>query len=286
VNLAVSNIAWAAEDCAAAYELLNVRGIAGLEIAPALFFDGAADVFAPTHAELARALDPVRSAGLEIVSMQSLLYGVADASLFGDDGSRHRFADGMRRAINLAGLLSIPNLVFGSPRQRVIPEGMSHDLARRIALDVLGELGDAAESVGTLLGIEFNPARYGTNFLNGVTQAAAFVRELNHSAVTLILDTGAMHINGDFDQIESVARAAADIVSHVHLSEPDLAPAPAHPRQAARVLSAMSRAGYTRWYSIEMKPSGEPGLSEVEAAIDRLLLGVRSVLHDATEVTG
>lgn len=277
MNLAVSNIAWAPRDRDAAYALLQKSGIGGLEIAPGLFFDGAADAFAPTEAEAERALSAMRAAGLQLVSMQSLLFGVSGAALFEGEAPLARFNAGMGRAIALAGRFAIPNLVFGSPRQRNIPDGTAPDAAEGLAVAAFRTLGDAALEAGTKLGIEFNPTAYGTNFLNDGSQALAFVEKVDHPAVTLILDIGAMHMNGHFGGIEAFVERAARRVSHVHLSEPDLAPAPAVPEQAARVLASMMDAGYRGWYSIEMKAPAEGGLAALEGAVAHLLSAVALV---------
>jgi sugar phosphate isomerase/epimerase len=271
MKLAVSNIGWSPGERDAAYALLRAHGIRGLEIAPGLFFEGAADAFAPQEADAEGALSAIRNADLQLVSMQSLLFGVRNAALFESKDARNTFRTAMLRAISLAGRFSIGNLVFGSPQQRNIPEGMPAEMAQTIAVAMFRELGDAAGRAGTILGVEFNPAVYGTNFLNNAAEAKAFVERVDHPAVSLILDLGAMHLNGDFSKIGGLAAGFADRISHVHVSEPNLAPAPASVEQAAQVLSTMADAGYTGWYSIEMKPHPDLGLTALESALDRLL---------------
>lgn len=276
MKLAVSNIAWPAADREGAYAILRAAGIRGLEIAPGLMFDGAANPFDPTEAEAGPRIAAMREAGLELVSMQSLLFNVQGAALFEGDEALDRFRLGLRNAIGLAGRFSIPNLVFGSPRQRNIPDGMAPEAAERLALDVFRDLGDAAAKAGTRLAMESNPAAYGTNFLNTMAQAEAFVRRVNHPAITLMLDIGSMHMNGDFDQIEDVVSGAVDLISHVHVSEPDLAPAPADVAQAARAFSALNRAGYAGWCSIEMKSPVAAPLDNLSGSVDRLLAAAAS----------
>ncbi|WP_096788073.1 sugar phosphate isomerase/epimerase [Rhodobacter sp. CZR27] len=271
MRLAVSNIAWHPQDRAAAYGVLRAHGIRGLEIAPGLFFDRSADPFAPTEAELAGAVGEARAAGLELVSMQSLLFGVEGAALFGAPGERQAFRAGMRRAIALAGRLAIPNLVFGSPRQRVVPATMAATEAREVALETFADLGDAAQAAGTRLGVEFNPAAYGTNFLTTLEEADAFVADLAHPAVTLILDLGSMHLNGAFAGIAEAVAGVASPISHVHVSEPHLAPAPADAGAAATALSALARRGYSGWVSIEMKQPPEAMAAVLGAALGRLM---------------
>lgn len=277
MKLAVSNIAWPVTERQAAYALLQARGIRGLEIAPPLLLPSSRNPFEPTDKEIASALDEVKAANLELVSMQSLLYGVQGALLFDGREALTLFRQGLHRAIALAGNLSIPNLVFGSPRQRNIPSHIPYDTAEAIALDVFRELGDAARSAGTCLGIEFNPAAYGTNFLNDLPQAQAFVEKVDHPAVRLIFDVGAVHMNDQFGQVEAFAEQAMDRINHVHISEPHLAPAPAEPKQAARVLSAMTGMGYAGWFSIEMQAARDGALNELERSIAKLQLAAGMV---------
>ena len=94
MEFAVSNIAWATSDRLAAYARLNAAGITRLEIAPGLFFPESADPFIPSEFELANAVEETSQYGLELVSMQSLLFGVAEADLFGDARGRLAFTRG------------------------------------------------------------------------------------------------------------------------------------------------------------------------------------------------
>jgi sugar phosphate isomerase/epimerase len=270
MKLAVSNIAWQPADRDAAYAILRDHGIDGLEIAPGLFFDGAGDPFVPTIEELSAALAPMERAGLRLVSMQSLLFGVAGAALFEGETARERLVAAMMRAIGLAERLSIPNLVFGSPRQRVIPADMTNSEAEEIAVATFRRLGDAAARARTCIAIEANPEAYGTNFLNRVAQAEAFVRQVDHEAIRLIVDVGALHMNGDFEQIEDIAVRALDVISHVHMSEPDLAAAPADIDQAARIFCALAKPGYRQWISIEMRAPESMPLKILEQSVARL----------------
>ncbi|OHV77114.1 sugar phosphate isomerase/epimerase [Rhizobium sp. LCM 4573] len=277
MKLAVSNIAWPVHVREEAYSLLQAHDVNGLEIAPALFLDKSIDPFEPTDDEIAEACEIAHDAGLQLVSMQSLLFGCEGAALFESDPGRARFCDGMKRAISLAERLSIPNLVFGSPRQRNIPADITQHEAAALALEVFHELGDLAHTAKTRLGIEFNPTAYGTNFLNTADEVFLFVERLNHPAVSIILDVGAMHINGDFDHIEAFAQKAATRISHVHFSEPQLAPAPADAGQAARVITALSDVGYEGWYSIEMKSTMVSALSTLDRSLTTLRCAVAEI---------
>ena len=273
-SLAMSNIAWTPEERLDAYRLMANAGLTGLEIAPGLFFHAAADPFAPDAASASQAVREAEAFGLSIVSMQSLLFGVEGAGLFDGSEARARLTIGLTRAIDLAGRFGIPNLVFGSPLQRLVPEGMAMDRALEEATGVLRALGDHAARADTKIAIEANPAAYGTNVLTRLDEAAAFGEQVDHPAITAILDLGAMHMNGEFDSVPDRVPALIERLSHVHVSEPGLAPAPADAEALAPVLKALERAGYEQAVSIEMKRP-ETGLAEVEAAIARLAKAAR-----------
>jgi sugar phosphate isomerase/epimerase len=266
MKLAVSNIAWAPDERLEAYAILAEAGFTGLEIAPGLFFHEAADPFVPDTASARRARIEAADAGLSLVSMQSLLFGVSGAALFEGPEAQAAFETGMRRAIALAERFGIPNLVFGSPLQRRVPDGMAMADALEQAAELFRKLGDAAASADTRIAIEANPAAYGTNFCNTLDEALAFVDLVAHPAIVPHLDLGAMHMNGDFASVSARLPALAPVLGHVHVSEPELAPAPADPATLVPVLNALGGIGYANAVSIEMKRAPE-GLAAVRRAV-------------------
>lgn len=265
-KLSMSNIAWTPEERLEAYAILAEAGFTGLEIAPGLFFHAAEDPFLPDTATARRARAEAAEAGLAVVSMQSLLFGVAGAALFEGAEARAAFETGMRRAIALADRFGIPNLVFGSPLQRRVPEGLAMSDALDQAAEMFRKLGDAAAAADTRIGIEANPAAYGTNFCTTLDEALGFVALVDHPAIVPHLDLGAMHMNGDFAGVAERLPGLAPRLSHVHVSEPELAPAPADPAALVPVLGGLGAAGYSRAVSIEMKRAAQ-GLAAVRRAV-------------------
>ncbi len=269
MKLAVSNIAWAYDERLDAYALLREHGIGGLEIAPGLLFAGEPDPIRPSEAAVQEQVAELAGYGLELVSMQSLLYGLADAQLFGSQEQRGRFEQGLTRAIDLAQRLGIGNLVFGSPRQRGIPEGMSQDEARAIARDTFRRLGTQAASAGCRIALEPNAAAYGTNYLTDLAEAIEAVEDIGHPAVMVNFDVGALHMNGQFEDIGELARRALPHISHVHMSRPHLGPAPADEAEAAAILAALRAAKYAGTVSIEMSACSD-GLETLRRCVGHL----------------
>lgn len=270
MKFAVSNIAWKPDERLLAYETLAAQSVQGLEVAPGLLFDGAEDVFEPEEVFAQARMREIAGAGLTLVSMQSLLFGVDGAALFEGEAALGRFIKGMERAIDLAGRFEIPNLVFGSPKQRVIPGTMSLERATENAAMVFQQLGDRAASAGTIIAMEANPAVYGTNFLNDTKSVLEFVEMIHHPAIKIVLDVGALHLNGEFDKSAELITEQAKFLSHVHLSEPYLVSAPATVESAASILQALQAVKYNHWVSIEMKAAPVNSLQQLDQAVQRL----------------
>ena len=246
----VSNIAWSPGERFDAYALLANHNVDGLEIAPGLAFPDLNRPFDATDADVRDFLRSIQKHELVLTSMQSLLFGTSGAALFGDGMARARFREGIEAAIRLAGRLRIPNLVLGSPKNRLIPEDMESAEAREIWLDMFCRLGDEAARVGTVVALEANPTEYGTNFLTTVAQTIDAVKACAHPAVTLNLDLGALLLTGEIDRLYELGEQEIGLISHVHISSPHLKPiGPSH-KGIAEMLGLADRAGV--WPSVEM----------------------------------
>ncbi|WP_187431075.1 hypothetical protein ROLI_046030 (plasmid) [Roseobacter fucihabitans] len=277
---AASNIAWPPAQRLEAYGALHAGGCVGLEIAPGLFFWDTQTPFRPERQVIQTALAEVDDAGLKLVSMQSLLFGVEGAALFGPQEAHERFEAGMAAAIDLAAEVGIPNLVVGSPKQRIIPDTMPQKDAEARAQEVFHRLGDRAAAAGTILAMETNPEVYGTNFLTHTPQTLAFVRQLAHPAVQVNLDVGAMMINGEFDTSRDAIRATAPQLSHVHISAPALDPAPDDIVNTSEILQLLRGIRYERSVSIEMRTPPTDPISNLENCISKLNKAIKMTSHD------
>jgi len=270
MKLAISNIAWDPASFAEVLSLMQKHEVTGLEIAPGLAFPGESDPFAPSEKAVQDFKARMKERSVSLVSMQSLLFGIQGANLFGNAEERARFVAGIANAIRLGGRLGIPNLVLGSPKQRIIPEGMAQADALDIAADVLAPLGELAVEMDTVLALEPNPASYGTNFLTTTLSTLEFVRHYSLAGVAINFDIGAAIMNKETETVASQIHAiGAKYINHVHISEPLLAPAPADPTPLSRMASRICAMGYDRWFSIEMRSPGRDGLSVVEDCMRR-----------------
>lgn len=239
IKLSISNIAWAKEDDETVYRAMQQAGFSGLELAPTRIFPQA-----PYENLNGAALfgGYLRSRwGFCVPSIQSIWYGQA-GSIFAPDEAE-RLLDYTAGAYRFAHALDCPSLVFGCPKNRMLPAGTDPQAADAF----FDKAGTLAARHGVRLAIEANPPIY-TNFLNGTAEAFALVRRLGNPGLTVNLDLSTMLAQG-----ERLRDFVDDLpyVSHVHISEPGLQPIQRRPehRELALLLGAV---GYKGYVSIEM----------------------------------
>ncbi|MFV2091457.1 MAG: sugar phosphate isomerase/epimerase family protein [Hyphomicrobiales bacterium] len=269
MKLSVSNIAWAPDETGAAYALLQEMGVSGLEVAPGILFAGFEDPMAAGQAACDAARAQAADHGLQFTSMQSLLFGAEGAALFETEMARARLITAMEAVIALAGRLGVPNMVFGSPKNRIIPGCMDASVARNIWRTAFRQLGDRAEAAGTILALEPNPPAYGANFMVTLAETLDVVRDVGHPAVRVNLDLGALLLTGEINRVDETLAQNVETIAHVHISAPHLAPVTGSEPAIARLLAGLARHGYDRWASIEMRRN----LDALPAAIRACRIG-------------
>ena len=245
MRLSISNIAWAAENDSFVFALMKELGYEGLEIAPTRIFPELPYSKLPAAVEWREKMS--QEHGLCIPSMQSIWYGRKEC-LFGSAEERAALVRYTEAAIDFAQAIGCRNLVFGCPKNRAVPEGMNDADVRRIAIEFFRELGDYAVAHGTVVGIEANPAIYGTNFVNRTEEALSLIEDVASDGMRLNLDVGTMIANDEF--VDGL-RGKVHLVNHVHISEPYLKPVQ-HRSIHAELLSMLSENGYAGFVSIEM----------------------------------
>lgn len=254
MNLSISNIGWPAELDSQIYALMKKHGYSGLEIAPTRIFPERPYERLEEAAAWRRHLKSDHQ--FCIPSMQSIWYGRTE-KLFGADSEREVLKEYTKKAIDFAAVIGCRNLVFGCPRNRVLPEGKTPEAA----IEFFREIGDYAAEKGTVIGMEANPPIYHTNFINDTGSALALIREVASDGFLLNLDIGTMIHNQ-----ESVSALSGNVryVNHVHVSEPGLKPPVPRPlhEELFRLLKSEKYAGFI---SIEMGKT--ESLPDIENAL-------------------
>lgn len=217
MRLAISNIAWDVAEDEQVAALLQQHGVDAIDIAPGKYFPNPR---AATHAEIDRVADWWRTRGIAITGMQALLFGTTGLNVFGDAASQQAMLDHLDGVCRIAGRLNASRLVFGSPKARD-RAGLDDAQTDTMAVAFFRRLGDVAQKHGVIICLEPNPASYGCNFMTHSADAGRMVSLINHPAIRMQLDTGAIAANGE--DPETVIRDNAAYIGHIHASEPELA---------------------------------------------------------------
>lgn len=261
MKLAISNIAWSENNDEAVYALMHKYGFSGLEIAPTRIFPE------KPYADCTRAsawADRLRTQeGFVVPSMQSIWFGRTE-KLFGTGDERKTLLDYTFRAIDFAESMGCQNLVFGCPKNRIKPDGVSEDPV----CDFFKTIGDYAFAHGAYICIEANPTIYGTNYINTTKQAFELVKKLDTQGLRVNLDIGTLIANEE--KMEDIM-AYSGLISHVHISEPFLKPIEKRALHC-ELASWLSDTGYEGWISIEM------GRQDDMHEIERVMMDVTSAI--------
>lgn len=267
MKLAVSNIAWSSAEDDRLAELLRREGVTAIEIAPTTWRERPLEAPAADVTALRRSWN---ERGIDIVSLQSLLFGRPDLQLFATGESRAAMLDHLRRTIDFAAKLGARALVFGSPKNRLRGDvGVAE--ATSIASDFLRQAGEYAHACGTVLCIEANPPQYGCDFITTTAEAVELCRLVDHPGVGVNGDLGGMTLSQE--DVATSIELAAPVLAHFHVSEPHLAETGTAGADHAGAALALRHAAYDGWISIEMRAAGD---GENVAAVTRAIRRAKS----------
>ena len=193
-------------------------GYEGVEAAPFTFEQSVFDISAEQRAG---ARQSAANAGLEIVGLHWLLVGPDGLHLTDPDPAvRQRTTDYLRGLIALGHDMNAPYLVFGSPNQRNLPEGVSYEQGMAYATEVFQSVCDEAQQAGTIIAIEpLAPPL--CQFITNAAEGADLVRRVNHPAFKLHLDVKAME-SGEAAPPADIIRAHAGTFPHFHANDENM----------------------------------------------------------------
>lgn len=139
-------------------------------------------------------------------------------------------------------------IVFGSGGARQVPDGFDRDQAHAQIVSFCRMLAPIAQQHDVIIAVEpLN--RPECNVLNTVSECAALVREVNHPALRLLVDS--YHLMKDNDSYEDIV-VNGDLLAHVHIGTvPNRVSPGAEPCDLYPFFEALVRAGYNGRISIE-----------------------------------
>lgn len=249
-----------------------------LEKAARWGYDGVELMAARPHeldAALIRA--QVVSMGLEVAAIASGAVFLVDklTLLAADADVMCRAAARLDALIDFAAAVSAPIVTIGSFRGRLAWAG---DGARKRLIETLRSAAAHAADQGVRLVLEpLN--RYESDIIQNTGEALAFLDEVGHSHLGLLLDT--YHVNIEEPSMTECFRQgmAAGRLWHVHLGDSNRLPPGQGHFDFAGVAATLKECGYTDYLSAELLPRPDPDAA-AEATIRhmRRLVPVRGMV--------
>jgi sugar phosphate isomerase/epimerase len=229
--------------CARVAEL----GYTGLELAPFTLASRITDVPAARRSELRKQAE---AAGVKIIGLHWLLAKTEGFHLTSPDAAtRKRTGEYLAELAHAAADLGGDILVFGSPIQRNLPDGMTREQGAANALDTFRYLLPALERDRVYLCLEpLTPAE--TNFMTCAADAAALAHELAHPFVKLHLDVKAMA--AETAPTPDVIRANRALLHHFHANDANKRGPGFGATDFKPIFRALKDVNYTGWVSVEV----------------------------------
>lgn len=222
-------------------------GYDGIEIAPFTLDDDPRRIDEARAAELGRT---ARDAGLEVVGLHWLLVKPEGLHLTtAEDDVRRRTVAFLKHLVRLCAAMGGKVLVFGSPKQRNVPEGQDYKACFARAAEGCREVCRAAGELGVTLALEpLSPAE--TNFLVSAEEAVYLIRAVDHPSCRLHLDVKAMA--SEERSVEEIIAANAEHLAHFHANDANRRGPGFGEVDFVPVARALKDAGYDAYVSVEV----------------------------------
>jgi sugar phosphate isomerase/epimerase len=222
-------------------------GYTGLEVAPFTLAPLITDVSADRRRELKQ---QAADNGLEILGLHWLLAKTQGFHLTSPDAAvRRRTADYLGELARACRDLGGNLMVFGSPLQRNVPEGVTREQAVGYAADTFRQAASRFADCGVTLCLEpLAPSE--TNFLTTCAEACDLLDRIGHPSFALHQDVKAM--SSEAEPVPELIRKFAAHTAHFHANDPNRRGPGFGEVDFVPIFRALRETGYAGWVSVEV----------------------------------
>jgi len=250
-----------------AFRVARDLGYTGIEIAP---FTLAKDAHAVTPEQRESVKRLVADLGMEVVGLHWLLAKTEGYYLTSPDADlRRRTGEYLATLTHLCADLGGTLMVLGSPVQRNLLPGVTHEQAMEYAADAIRFAVPALTERGITLALEPLGPKEG-NFLNTAASGIELAQMIDSPQVRLHLDVKAM--STEAISIPDILRASAPWMAHFHANDPNLLGPGMGEVDFVPIFAALKEIAYDGWVSVEVfdyAPGPERILAESMACMRR-----------------
>ena len=249
-KISISNLAWNKDEENNVIKILKKYQIAGVELAISKIWG-----------------DPKKwkESGIQIVATTSLLYGHPELTIFGDEKTRKKTLEYLKKMIKLTSDLGTKVMIFGSPKNRLIGK-LNKNEADKIAIDFFRKIGKEAKKYKITFCIEPVPTVYGSDFILNTKEARDLVKKIGSDNIKINMDTGAMKINKE--DFKKEIKKSLNLIGHLHVSEQGFAKV-SDTRFGHKIIAkTLKNLKYKNWVSIEMwAKEGQDNTIQIEKSL-------------------
>jgi sugar phosphate isomerase/epimerase len=222
-------------------------GYQGLEVAPFTLAPLITDVDSGQRAELRKQAE---DAGVAIIGLHWLLARTEGMHVTtADVGVRARTANYLVSLAQATRDLGGDLMVFGSPKQRSLTEGVSWNQAFDYATAVFRQAMPAIADSGVRLCMEpLAPTE--TDFINTCAEGARLLDAVGHPNFVLHLDVKAM--SSEAIPIPELIRRYIPRTGHFHANDPNMKGPGFGDMDFVPIFRALNDTGYDKWVSVEV----------------------------------
>lgn len=228
--------------------IIAEAGYTGIEVAP---FAISQDLATISEQQLQEMRSVAAAHGLEIIGLHWLLAKTTGLHLTSPDAEiRNRTSEYLKLLARTCATLGGKVLVFGSPPQRNLLEGVTIEAAMQHASEVFREAMPVFAENGVRLCMEPLTTKE-TNFINTCAEAVELMKQVDHPSFVLHQDVKAM-LGAETDSIPELVHRYKDVCGHFHVNDsnllgPGMGETDFHP-----ILQSLNEVEYDGWVSVEV----------------------------------
>ena len=223
-------------------------GYTGIEVAPFSISDSIRDV---DHNTLIQMKSVAEQHGLEIIGLHWLLARTEGFYLTSPDPAiRKATADYLKLLAETCAILGGRVLVFGSPQQRNLLEGVSTAEAMEYAAEVFRDAMPVFADQNVVLCME-PLTKKETDFVNTCSEAIELMKLINHPSFVLHQDVKAM-LGAEVESIPELIHRYKDVCGHFHVNDTNLLGPGMGDTDYRPILKALRDVAYDGWISVEV----------------------------------
>jgi sugar phosphate isomerase/epimerase len=247
MKFGICNETWQGWDFGRTCDAIAAAGYEGVEIAPFTLNDDPGLLTESAATDLGKV---ARAAGLDVIGLHWLLVKPPGLHLTtADDAVRQKTAEFARHLARVCAAMGGSIMVWGSPKQRNLNDGVAYEDAVRRAADVIRQVCETAGPLGVTIAME-PLATAETNFLNTARETVRFIEIVDHPSCRLHLDVKAM--SGEKTPIPQIISESKAYLAHVHANDPNLRGPGFGQVKFEPIARALREAGYDGYVSVEV----------------------------------